>query len=66
MSWLWNEILIKSTLAGAIRDVFTAIANSKIATVHFATKPPLDLSLQIPVPSLLMIQTSVAPLPFET
>jgi hypothetical protein len=53
MSWLWNQILGQSTLAGAIRDVFTAISNSKIATVHLATTPPLDLSLQIPVPSFL-------------
>jgi hypothetical protein len=53
MSWLWGEILAKSSLAGAIRDVFTAISNTKIATVQLSTNPPLDLSLQIPVPSFL-------------
>ena len=54
MSWLWNEILIKSTLAAAIRDVYLAISSDKIATVRFATKPPLDLSLQVPIPNFLM------------
>lgn len=53
MSWLWNEIEIRSTLAAAIRDVFLAISSNKIATVQLATTPPLDLSLQIPVPSFL-------------
>jgi hypothetical protein len=53
MSWLWNEILLKSSLAGAIRDVFEAVSNSKIATLHLATAPPVDLSLQIPVPCFL-------------
>lgn len=53
MSWLWNEILLKSTLAGAIRDVFNAVSNSKIATLHLATTPPIDISLQIPVPCFL-------------
>lgn len=53
MSWLWSQILIKSTLAGAIRDIFSAISNNKIATVHLPTTPPLYLSLQIPVPSFL-------------
>jgi hypothetical protein len=54
MSWLWNEILLKSTLAAAIRDVYLAISSNKIATVCFATTPPLDLSLQIPIPHFLM------------
>jgi nitrogen permease regulator 3 len=54
MSWLWAEILLKSTLAAAIRDVFLKISCNKIATVHFAIKPPLDLSLQIPIPNFLM------------
>ena len=53
MSWLWGEILAQSSLACAIRDVYTAISNTKIATVQLATNPPLDLSLQIPVPSFL-------------
>lgn len=54
MSWLWNEILLKSTLAAAIRDVYLAISSNKIATVRFATTPPLDISLQIPIPNFLM------------
>jgi hypothetical protein len=53
MSWLWGEILAQSSLACAIRDVYTAISNTKIATVQLATNPPLDLSLQTPVPSFL-------------
>jgi hypothetical protein len=53
MSWLWSQILVQSTLAGAIRDVFTAISNNKIATVRLGTTQFLDLSLQIPVPSFL-------------
>ncbi|CAG8973515.1 hypothetical protein HYALB_00002840 [Hymenoscyphus albidus] len=53
MSWLWNEILIKSTLAGAIRDIFNAVSKSKIATLHLATVPPINISLQIPVPCFL-------------
>ncbi|KAL3420718.1 Nitrogen permease regulator 3 [Phlyctema vagabunda] len=53
MSWLWNEILARSSLAAAIRDVSDAIIRSKIATVHLATNPPVDLSLQIPVPFYL-------------
>ncbi|KAG0649957.1 Nitrogen permease regulator 3 [Hyphodiscus hymeniophilus] len=53
MSWLWSHILVKSTLAGAIRDVFDSISKNKIATVHIPTNPSLDLSLQIPVPSFL-------------
>jgi hypothetical protein len=53
MSWLWSEIIIKSTLAAAIKDVFIAISNNEIATVQLATNPTLDLSLQIPVPSFL-------------
>ncbi|KAH8808403.1 nitrogen permease regulator of amino acid transport activity 3-domain-containing protein [Xylogone sp. PMI_703] len=53
MSWLWNDILGRSTLACAIRDVTTAISQNKIATIHLAANPPLDLSLQVPVPSFL-------------
>ena len=53
MSWLWSQILIKSTLASAIRDIYNAISNNKIAAVQLASMPPLDLSLQISVPSFL-------------
>ncbi|RDW71983.1 UPF0171-domain-containing protein [Coleophoma crateriformis] len=53
MSWLWNEIMARSSLAAAIRDVSDAIMRSKIATVHLATNPPVDMSLQIPVPFYL-------------
>lgn len=53
MSWLWSEILVRSTLASSIRDVFVAVSNNKIATIQLNTTPPLDLSLQIPVPSFL-------------
>ncbi|KAF4633578.1 hypothetical protein G7Y89_g4537 [Cudoniella acicularis] len=53
MSWLWNEILLKSTLAGAIRDVFNAVSNNDIATVRLGASPLVDLSLQIPIPAYL-------------
>jgi len=60
MSWLWSNILIKSSLAAAIRDVYDSISNNQIASVEFASNPPLDLQLQIPVPSfLLSLPTSV-------
>lgn len=54
MSWLWADILQKSTLAGAMRNIFLAVSKSEIATVHLGTTPPLDLSLQIPIPAVLM------------
>ncbi|KAI9051017.1 hypothetical protein LZ554_005125 [Drepanopeziza brunnea f. sp. 'monogermtubi'] len=54
MSWLWTEILLKSTLAGILRDVFTAISGNKIVTFPVRSKPPEDMSLQIPVPSFLV------------
>lgn len=71
MSWLWSQILSKSTLAGAIGDIFTAISNNKIATIHLPTTPSLDLSLQIPVPSFLtslpsMTERSLPGLPVTT
>ncbi|KAI6245982.1 Nitrogen permease regulator 3 [Erysiphe necator] len=52
MSWLWREILLLSTLASAIRDIFHSISHNKIATVKLGSG--LDLSLQIPVPSFLI------------
>ncbi|KAK2626832.1 hypothetical protein QTJ16_004007 [Diplocarpon rosae] len=52
-TWLWTEILLKSTLAGIIRDVFIAISENKIVTFSVRSKPPEDMSLQIPVPSFL-------------
>ncbi|CAL3963838.1 hypothetical protein PZA11_001338 [Diplocarpon coronariae] len=54
MCWLWTEILLKSTLAGIIRDVFVAISENKIVTFSVRSKPPEDMSLQIPIPSFLM------------
>ncbi len=59
MSWLWTEILLRSTLAGIIRDVFTAISRNKIVTLRVASKPPDDMSLQIPVPSFLVSIPSI-------
>lgn len=53
MSWLWNEITIRSTLAAALRDVYIAVSENRIATVQLGTTPPLNLSLQIPVPYFL-------------
>lgn len=54
MSWLWSHILLKSTLATAIKDIFVAISNNQIATIRVGSKPHMDLSLQIPVPTFLM------------
>lgn len=53
MSWLWSHILAKSTLAGAMRDIFESISQCQIATVHLPSNPALDLSLLIPVPHFL-------------
>ncbi|RKF76792.1 Nitrogen permease regulator 3 [Golovinomyces cichoracearum] len=52
MSWLWREILLKSTLACAMRDIHNSISRNKIATVHLG--PDFDISLQIPIPSFLI------------
>ncbi|KAF7853407.1 hypothetical protein EAF04_010700 [Stromatinia cepivora] len=54
MSQLWSQILIKSTLADAMRDVYNAVVNNTITTVCLDTKPPIDLSLHIPIPTFLM------------
>lgn len=54
MSQLWSQILIKSTLADAMRDVYDAVVNNTITTVCLDTKPPIDLSLHIPIPTFLM------------
>lgn len=54
MSHLWSQILIKSTLADAMRDVYDAVVNNTITTVCLDTKPPIDLSLHIPIPTFLM------------
>lgn len=53
MSWLWNQILIKSTLASAIAHLYNAIYSDKIATIHLGYKPIIDVTLQIPVPLYL-------------
>jgi hypothetical protein len=53
MSSLWNEILERSSLARAIRDIHMSISDNKIANVHFESKPPIDMSVQIPVPMFL-------------
>jgi len=54
MSWLWSEILIKSTMASAIRDVFVAVSKNEVAAVRLGTTSAVDLSLQIPIPMFLM------------
>lgn len=49
------EILLRPTLASAIRDVFVTVSNNKLATVQLKTSvSPMDLSLQVPVPSSLL------------
>lgn len=54
MSHLWSQILVKSTLADAMRDVYDAVANNTITNVSLGTKPPIDLSLHVPIPTFLM------------
>jgi hypothetical protein len=60
MSKLWTEILLHSSLAGAIRDVFDAISKDNIATVHLPAKRPIDLSLQIYRPTFISAIPSLA------
>jgi hypothetical protein len=45
--------MIKSTLAAAIGDIFTAISTNRIATIHLPVTPPIETALQIPVPPFL-------------
>ena len=53
MSTLWTNILEKSSLAVAIKDVYTAISSDCIATVRFNSIPPVKLSVQVPRPYFL-------------
>lgn len=53
MSTLWKNIIERSTLALAMKDVFDAIANNELATVRFASNPAVRLSVQIPRPYFL-------------
>lgn len=53
MSLLWNEIIIKSPLGAAIRDIYEAISSENIATVRFNSDPPVRLSVQVPKPFFL-------------
>ncbi|CAD6504617.1 BgTH12-00125 [Blumeria graminis f. sp. triticale] len=52
MSWLWREILLRSTLACAMKEIFNSISQNKIATCELG--PNFNISLQIPKPSFLM------------
>lgn len=53
MSWLWHQIMAKSTLATSVAEVYKAISCNKIATITLATSPPIDDSFQIPLPTFL-------------
>ncbi|OAA63991.1 protein family UPF0171 [Cordyceps fumosorosea ARSEF 2679] len=61
MSQLWKELLQQSSLAASVRDVYEAISQNRIATLHLDTAAGvLSPSVQIPAPSCL------ADLPDET
>ncbi|KAI9171959.1 Nitrogen permease regulator 3 [Paramyrothecium foliicola] len=51
---LWNEILQGSSLAASVHDIYEAISQNKIATLHLDTAAGLvSPSVQIPVPFYL-------------
>jgi hypothetical protein len=51
MSELWADILQSSSLAGSVREIYEAVSQSKIATIHLETTAGmLSPSVQIPVP----------------
>ncbi|KAK7422190.1 Nitrogen permease regulator 3 [Neonectria punicea] len=51
MSVLWKEILQSSSLAAAMHDIYEAVSQNKIATLHLDTAAgSLTPSVQIPVP----------------
>lgn len=51
MSVLWREILQTSSLAAAMHDIYEAISQNKIATLHLETAAgTLTPWVQIPVP----------------
>lgn len=49
MSFLWNSILEKSSLARSIRELYDAISKNKIANIHVEAHRPIDMSVQIPI-----------------
>ncbi len=51
MSDLWKELLQQSSLAAAVRDIYEAISQNRIATLHLETAAGvLSPSVQIPAP----------------
>ncbi|KAF7560989.1 hypothetical protein G7046_g3166 [Stylonectria norvegica] len=51
MSVLWREILQSSSLAAAVHDIYEAVSQNKIASLHLDTAAgSLTPSVQIPVP----------------
>lgn len=55
MKSLWHKILEKSSLAVAIRDIYSSISCNAIANVRFLSNPPVRLSVQIPKPHFLSV-----------
>jgi hypothetical protein len=54
MSVLWREILQSSSLAAAVQDIYEAVSQNKIASLHLDTAAGvLTPSFQIPVPFYL-------------
>ncbi len=50
LSVTWDQILLKSTLARTMVNIFDSISNNKIAVIRLASEPPVSLSVQIPKP----------------
>ncbi|KAM0322836.1 hypothetical protein ACHAQA_009177 [Verticillium albo-atrum] len=51
MSSLWTEILMSSSLAASVQDIYEAVSQNKIAALQLDTVAgPLTPSVQIPVP----------------
>lgn len=51
MSELWKQLLTTSSLAASVHDIYEAVSQNKIATLHLATSTGvLSPSVQIPAP----------------
>lgn len=51
MSVLWDTILVKSSLARMMKEVYASVSGSNIAVITLPSSPPVRLSVQIPKPA---------------
>lgn len=51
MSVLWEQILLKSSLARMMKEVYASISRNNIAVIQLLSNPPVRLSVQIPKPA---------------